>query len=1032
MDTDKPRRRQSSSGLGFCNGALRRGRWTPGTLAWLALWVWSAGLAAEPTGRFSVDVFGTAQGLPSSAVLAVTQTRDGYLWAGTLAGLARFDGAQFAVFDENNTPGLTSSQVRRVYEDRQTNLWIGTENGGVVIVKAGKMTSLDPGQSGPAGRLRAICEDTNGAVMLYTDSGLLARYRDGEVQTWHAGSTEFSTCRAMILEDSGWLWVGTDTQLAALNPVPVVAYEAGPIKLDFLLASTRGGYWLLANGRIQKCRGRSVERDWGAYPWTNAVTVAAACEDRDGNLVVGTHGDGVYWFDAEGKATRISEEERLSNKYVLAVLVDREGCLWVGTNGGGLNRVRRKVFDVLEQSRGMVVQSVCEDGQGGLWIGYNGNRVDHWWSSGEKPFRLVQASPLLGVNLDTLLYVKSVCVGRKQGALGGNWVFAGTWGPLSQHLFQLEYERFAAVALPGEVDQGVSAIFQDRAGRVWLGTQGGLLRFDDLKLFTTRDGLSSDDVRAIAEDPEGSLWVGTEGGGLNWLRDGRFTCFTKTNGLPGNSISALLVDNAGVLWVSTSGGLARFHTGKWTKYSKDEGLASSSLGYLLEDGRGYLWIGSNAGLMRLKKEELNRHAEDRSVPIVCRVYGEADGLPATECTVGSQPGALRSQEGTLWFPTIRGLASLNPAQLNLNTSPPPVVIEAVLIDGQPQAPDTLRGEQPRAVTVPARKEGLEIRFASLNLGAPDKGRFRYQLEGYEANWKERPGNVREALYNKLPPGDYQFKVTACNEDDVWNPAGAVLGVRVLPPFWRTWWFLSLAAVSLLGVIVGSVHYVSTQRLQRQLAALRQKEALEHERARIARDIHDQVGASLTQLSLLGELVEVDKHHPEEVEGHARQIEQTALETTRALDEIVWTVNPANDTLEGLVNYVCKYAQDYLAVAGLRYRLETPPKLPAVTVTPEVRHNVFLAAKESITNVVRHAEASAVSLRLRLDAGSFTLEIEDNGCGLGGMDPKAAAARNGLRNMRKRMEDIGGSFWIASAPERGAVVRLTAPLGRSVG
>ncbi len=993
----------------------------------LLLWACCSSVRAGADTRFTVDVFGTDKGLPSSAVLAVTQTRDGFLWAGTLAGLARFDGVQFAVFDENNTPGLNSSQIIRLYEDRQTNLWIGTENGGIAIVKAGTVTNLDLAQGGAVGRLRAICEDTNGAIVLYTDSGLLARYREGKVETWHAGSSAFSTCRAMIVDNSGWLWVGTDTQLAALNPIPVVTDEVGPIRLDFLLASQRGGYWRLANGRIQKCRGSGVEFDWGAYPWTNTLTVAAACEDRDGNLVVGTHGDGVYWFDAQGQAKRISEEEGLSSKYVLAVMVDREGCLWVGTNGGGLNRVRRKLFDVLERSSGLVVQSVCEDGRGGLWIGYNRNRVDHWPTGGDKPFRIVEASPSLNVNPDTLLYVKSMFVGRRQGPLGGNWVLAGTWGALEQHLFQLEYEQFASLALPGSMDKGVSAIFQDRAGRLWLGTQGGLLRFDDLTLFTTRDGLSADDVRAIAEDRDGNLWVGTEGGGLSRLRDGRFTCYTKTNGLPGNSISAAEVDADGVLWVATSGGLTRFQGGKWTRYSTKEGLASNRLGYLLEDGHGYLWIGSNAGLMRLKKEDLNRFAEDNSTLISCRVYGETDGLPATECTTGSQPGALRSHDGTLWFPTIQGLAWLNPARLNLNTSPPPVVIEAVLVDGQVQNPETLRAGPPQAVTVPARKEGLEIRYASLNLAAPDKGRFKYQLGGYETTPKERPGYDRKAFYGKLPPGEYQFQVTACNEDDVWNPAYATLGVTVLPPFWQTWWFLGLTTVSLLGAIVGSVHYVSTQRLQRQLAALRQKEALEKERARIARDIHDQVGASLTQLSLLGELVEGDKHHPEEVVGHARQIEQTALETTRALDEIVWTVNPSNDTLDGLITYVCKYAQDYLAVAGLRYRLEAPPQLPGTPITPEVRHNVFLASKEAITNVVRHAQATAVSLRLRLEPASFTLEIEDNGRGLAGLDPKAAQTRNGLRNMRKRMEDIGGAFYIGPAPERGTVVRLTAPL-----
>ncbi|HOX56444.1 MAG TPA: two-component regulator propeller domain-containing protein [Candidatus Paceibacterota bacterium] len=1000
----------------------------PFAAAGLLLLFWCGPARAATDSRFTVDVLGTAQGLPSSVVLAVAQTRDSYLWVGTLNGLARFDGVQFAVFDENNTPGLNSSQIIRLYEDRQTNLWVGAENGSVAIVKADKVASVNVGQGGRADRLMAICEDASGAVLLYTDGGSLARHRDGKFEVWQTGAGTRSTCRALIAEESGRLWVGTDLSLVALNPIPVVTDEVKSIRLNFLLASKGGGYWRLANGRIQKWKGDRLERDLGAYPWTSTLSIFAACEDQNGNLVVGTYGDGVYWFDADGKATRISKQEGLSHDSVLAVTVDREGCLWVGTNGGGLNRVKRKLFEVLERSRESVVQSVCEDAQGAVWIGYTGNRIDHWSPDGAQQFRLIPSSVVVDVNPDTLLDVKSVFVGRNQGALGGNWILSGTWGALGPHLFQLEYGRFVPLALPPALDTRISAIFQDRAGRLWLGTQGGLLRFDDLKLFTTRDGLSANDVRAIAEDPDGSLWVGTEGGGLNRLRDGQFTCFTKAEGLPGNRISAVEVDREGVLWVATFGGLARFQGGKWTRYSKEEGLASNSLGYLLEDGQGCLWIGSNAGLMRLKKAELNRFAIDTNTLISCRLYGEADGLPATECTAGSQPGALRGADGTLWFPTIRGLASLNPKQLLPNTNPPPVIIQAVLIDGRLQNPDTLRASPPHAVTVPAGKERLEIRYASLNLAAPERGRFKCRLEGYETTWKEQPGSVREARYTKLPPGQYYFQVKACNEDDVWSRQGATLAVTVLPPFWRTWWFLGLTTLCLLGLIVGSVHYVSTQRLQRQLAVLRQKEAVEKDRARIARDIHDQLGASLTQISLLGELVESDKNRPAEVEAHARQIEQAALETTHALDEIVWTVNPSNDTLDGLITYVCKYAQDYLAVAGLHYRLEVPSQLPGTPISPEVRHNVFLASKESITNVVRHAQATAVVIRMQFDDSRFSLEIQDNGRGLAGMDQKAAQARNGLRNMRKRMEDVGGSFSIGPAPEGGTLVRLTAPLG----
>ncbi|HXJ10938.1 MAG TPA: histidine kinase, partial [Candidatus Limnocylindrales bacterium] len=206
--------------------------------------------------------------------------------------------------------------------------------------------------------------------------------------------------------------------------------------------------------------------------------------------------------------------------------------------------------------------------------------------------------------------------------------------------------------------------------------------------------------------------------------------------------------------------------------------------------------------------------------------------------------------------------------------------------------------------------------------------------------------------------------------------------------------------------------------------------LEKERQRIARDIHDQLGASLTQVSLLGEMVESDKNEPAEVEAHAKQISQTARETARALDEIVWTVNPSNDTAEGLINYICKYAQEYFAVAGLRYRLDVPTQLPGTEISPEVRHNAFLAAKEAITNVVRHAQAKSVWLRLRLEPGQFVLELADDGRGVAHLaDDERAKTRNGLRNMRKRMEDVGGGFEIGPAPEGGALVRLTVPMGK---
>jgi len=368
---------------------------------------------------------------------------------------------------------------------------------------------------------------------------------------------------------------------------------------------------------------------------------------------------------------------------------------------------------------------------------------------------------------------------------------------------------------------------------------------------------------------------------------------------------------------------------------------------------------------------------------------------------------------------------VNPTDLKINTNRPPVIIESVLVESQEQITNAFAA-RPQSLTIPPGREGLDIHYTSLNFSAPDSVRFKYQLGGYQSRWIEA-GNSRVAGYPKLPPGNYLFRVIAFNEDGIENQIGASLAIIVQPAFWQTTSFKVVMALGLIGIIGGLIYYFSTQKLQRELAVLKQHEELEKERARIARDLHDQLGANLTQVSLLGELAEADKDLPAEVESHAQQICQTARETTHALDEIVWAINPSNDTLEGLINYACKYAQEYLELAGIRHRFEVPAQLPAAEIAPEVRHNVFLAFKESVNNVVKHAQASAVRVRLSLEPLAFTIEIEDNGRGLAGQPEKSG--RNGLRNLRKRMEDVHGSFSIGPAAERGTVVRLTAPISK---
>ena len=342
------------------------------------------------------------------------------------------------------------------------------------------------------------------------------------------------------------------------------------------------------------------------------------------------------------------------------------------------------------------------------------------------------------------------------------------------------------------------------------------------------------------------------------------------------------------------------------------------------------------------------------------------------------------------------------------------MIESVLVDGREQKTNALEFRLAAVRRHPARPRAIGnslhrpefFRAGRRALQIPARRpRHRAGRTPATSAWRIT-ANCRRAIIS--------FHVIACNEDGVWNETGGVLDITVQPQFWQTCGFASRQLFCLLGIVVAVVRYHFHAKIEARSAVAQAAGSAGTERARIARDLHDQLGANLTQVALLGEMAEADKNLPGEIESHAQQISQTARDTTRALDEIVWAVNPSNDTLEGLANYACKYAQEYLALAGLRYRADVPAQLPATAIPPEVRHNVFLAFKEAVNNVVKHAHASEVWIRLRLSPENFILEIEDNGRGLGGMDPKAAQMRNGLRNMSKRMEDIGGEFTIHPA------------------
>jgi signal transduction histidine kinase len=430
-------------------------------------------------------------------------------------------------------------------------------------------------------------------------------------------------------------------------------------------------------------------------------------------------------------------------------------------------------------------------------------------------------------------------------------------------------------------------------------------------------------------------------------------------------------------------------------------------------------------------------AEGRASGLRSIHYGNAEGLPSLQANFGGAPGAFRSRDGRIWIPMRTALAVVNPNRVRETTNPPPVVLHRVAVDDRtaafysgvlpmPTAADSeiLNLKQPRSMLrLPPGHRRVQFEFAALSLAEPENLHFRYRLEPYDDRWVDARAQ-REIRYSRLSPGKYQLHITAGYSDQVWNKDGVTFNFVVLPFTWQTWWFRTVAVAAFTGLIIAIVRYVSFRRLRFKLRRLEQQEALHKERARIAKDIHDDVGANLTQIALLGDLARQDGSSDSRSGVRLDTISRTARQAVKSLDEIVWAVNPRNDTLAHLIDYTGQFAVDYLRSAGIRCRLDLPDQTPPREISTDVRHNLFLVVKEALNNVVKHAGATEVWVRIKTHETALEIAVEDDGRGFNG-EPSDPGA-DGLRNMRQRSLDIGGSCRIESHPGRGTRIIVDLP------
>jgi ligand-binding sensor domain-containing protein/two-component sensor histidine kinase len=964
------------------------------------------GAETNALGHFSVRIWQADDGLPQNSVFALAQTTNGYVWVGTHDGLARFDGIRFTIFDDKAAPQLRHGWIRALCGDREGGLWIGCEGAGLFYLREGKLIShFEEADGLPSNLIRCFAFGNDGTLWIGTEGGV-SQFKAGHFKNFYEkDGLADNSVKALSVTSDGGVRIATRRGLCTLTAAGTIStmnFGIGTVAnaLKGVCEDAAGNIWVTSNdGVICVTPTNRVAFGLGEGLPDKLCTMIAP--DTAGRVWVGTY-SGVACI-ANGTVIGKPMNTAGFGDLVYVMFQDQEENLWVGARDG-LYMLRPTRFTTYTMQEGLNcnnVMSVCEDRNGTVWLGTWGGGINR---IGSKGIEFCRAGS--GLTHDSVL---SLYEGR-DGAMWVGMDFDGGVNHLTQGC-QNSFER-----QNGLINAAVLAVHEDRQGTVWIGTARGLnvYRNGKFNTYTTSRGLAGNMVLAIFEDSKGECWLGTDGGLSLWSK-GKFVNFTTRNGLPHNVIGAIYEDGEGTLWLGSRGaGLVRYREGKFTAYGSKAGLFSDEIFEILEDDFGYFWMSCRAGIFRVAKKEFAALDRGEIKTLTSIAFGKADGLVSIQCNGTSKPSGWKSRNGQLWFPTIRGAVAVD-SRIKTNDKPPPVTIEQVSVNGLSLTNgNNSLGWFGKSVRVQPGRGELRVQFSALSFQSPEKNRFKYILEGADTDWVDA-GTRREAYYNNLAPGPYKLRVVACNNDGLWNSTGTMFSVIFLPHYWQTWWFK--ASLPLVFALFLTAWY------RFRVARLR---GLERLRVQIAADLHDDVGSRLTQAAMITESINRETPETDRNKSHITVLAKTTREIIQAMDEIVWTINPKNDTLDNLANYIFQYAQEFYQTTGVRCRMDMPAKLPDRHLPTEQRHNLFMAVKEAMNNVVKHSGATEASVSLSVSEARLMISVADNGKGFDLEAPRVTG--EGLRNMKERLQTIGGTLRIESAAGQGTKIEMESSLG----
>jgi len=1007
----------------------------------------------------------TMHGLNSNEISSLYQDRAGNLWIEEWwGGVSKYDGRSLTNY--STTQGLSSDVVNCILEDRSGNIWISTLNAGVNKFDGRYITRYSTTEGLSNNFVWNMLQDKNGDMWFATNNGL-NRY-DGHSFTHYTTDQGLPTniLRGMLQDSKGNLWFGANGGLTRFDGHSFQNYTTALSLKDTtevisILEDNEGNIWFATNNNgLFKYDGQYISQ-FTAEGGLSSNRIAKITKDNEGDIWIGTWDHGANRYN--GKSfTRLGVDQGLVNELIPAVLQDKCGNIWLATTAG-VSKYDGKLFSHIVPLRQEEVECLLADKRGNIWIGSGaGNCLNKY--DGRSFARYTTAQGLVNTYINQII----------EDRYGNIWF--GSRGGVDKYdgRYFMHYSTDN-----GLIDNTVFCLLEDKKGNLWFGTERGLSKFDG-KSFTNysiAQGLSGETIYSILEDHRGNLWIGTSDKGVCTFDGLSFTYYDMAHSLSNGLVFGMMEDKNNNIWFCTGRGLNKFDGKYFTWYTTEQGLSNNIVKNVLEDKNGNIWVGTINGMNLLRAGPTTSDTLKNTSALLFKKYTVSEGFLGG----GTYENSItQDRNGIIWIGATDRVANYHPEGDIPDTIPPNIQLSGIALfneninwlDAEKKKHSTLilsNGtrlrnfdfsdltpwyNQPQNLQLAYDNNYITFQFIAITTNRPKEIRYKYFLEGLDENWSTITDQPK-AIYNNLHPGKFTFKVKAVNSEGYWSKE-LTYPFTILPPWWRTWWayvlYILVFLVALWSIIKRRERTLRkekllleekvtsrTQELQKEKekveSTLAQVKALQtqlvetekmNERFRISRELHDDIGGTLSGIVLYSHLAEnqIQAQHTDEVEQSLNVIQQSANDMVNRLSDIVWSVNPEHDSLKKFIQKLEEYATEMAIVKNIKVLVKAPESLAELQLPVENRHNIYLFCKEAINNAVKYSNASILELGVYDFNHTIEFTIKDNG---EGFDIATVKKGNGLMNMQKRTDDMKAKLCISSKINEGTVVQLTLPL-----